>query len=347
MTYSFDDLLPHIRPLAPLLDDPDVTEIMVNEGGRVIFTQRGGRLYLEPITLKAEALRTAIEVIARMVEQEPDDAHPLLNARLADGSRVSATLAAQSPDGDVMTIRRFGRRYTLDELVAVGGLTPATADLLRQAVLDQKNILFAGGTGSGKTTMVNAVADTIPAEERLLLLESTSEIYLDIARHPNRVRFEARVGQDRPDMQWPAIAISELLQHALRFTPDRIIVGEVRGVEAWDLLQALNTGHQGSMSTIHANSAVEALIRLADCVIGPGGIAMPHRALRDTIARSIDLVVQIVHNRQTGQRRVAHVINVDGYDASTDQFLTSTLYPAPEPLLQEPVPCVFRLVDRP
>ena len=180
MEYSFDDLLPHIRPLAPLLADPAITEIMVNAGGRAIFTERGGRLYQEAMALKAEGrTRRAIEVIARMVDQEPSEAHPLLNARLSDGSRVAAALSPQSPDGDVMTIRKFGRRYTLDQLVEVGSLTPSLAALLRQACSTSGTSSFAGGTGTGKTTMVNALADTIPAEERVLLIESTSEIYLD------------------------------------------------------------------------------------------------------------------------------------------------------------------------
>jgi len=263
MNNSFEDLLPHIRPLAKLLDDPDVTDIHINDGGRAIFTQRGGRHYRESITLTPGSLRTAIQVIARMVHQESTDAHPLLNARLSDGSRVSATMAPSSPDGDVMTIRRFGRRYTLEQLVDAGSLTPFAAAFLRQAVLDAKNIVVAGGTGSGKTTLVNALADTIPKDERLVLIESTSEIYLE-KEDRNLVRFEARVAQTLAEMDWPAIEISELLRQALRFTPDRIIVGEVRGVEAWDFLQALNTGHNGSATTTHANSAEEALIRLAD-----------------------------------------------------------------------------------
>jgi pilus assembly protein CpaF len=260
-----------------------------------------------------------------MVEQEPSDAHPLLNARLSDGSRVSATLAPQSPDGDVMTIRRFGRRHSLDPLVAVGSVPPSVAALLRGAVLDQKNILIAGGTGTGKTTMVNALAETIPHAERIVIIESTSEIFLDKTDR-NLVRFEARVAQSRADMEWPAIEVCELLRQALRFTPDRIIVGEVRGVEAWDLLQALNTGHQGSMSTIHANSAKEALVRLADCVIGPGGLSMPYLTLNHAIARSLDLVVQIGRNRQTGARRVLEVGAVDRYDAVNGFILTELFH---------------------
>jgi pilus assembly protein CpaF len=312
MPNTFDDLLPHIRPLEGFLADPDISEIMINNGGARVFTERSGRLRHHPnVTIKPEFLLRAIHVIARMVEQEPSTAYPLLNARLADGSRVSATLAPQSPDGHVMTIRKFGHRYTLDQLVNVGSVTAAQAAVLRQAVLDQKNILIAGGTGTGKTTMVNALADIIPDDERVLLIESTSE--LSVGDRLNYVRFEARVAESRADMPWPAIEISDLLKHALRFRPDRIIIGEVRGVEAWDLIQALNTGHRGSMSTIHGNSANGALLRLAE-------MADRDRPAYKPVARSIELVVQIERNHKTGRRQVMEVATVTGYEAANERF---------------------------
>jgi pilus assembly protein CpaF len=210
---------------------------------------------------------------------------PILDARLEDGSRVAAMFPPCSVDGPTLTVRKFTKRYALDDLVAVGTLTEDVAQCLRHAVADRQNILISGGTGTGKTTVLNALAETIPPEDRIVLIEETSEIRID---KPNLVRFEARraqspLGQEAP---LPAVSIADLVRATLRHRPDRIIVGEVRGAEAFDLLQALNTGHLGSLTTIHANAAEQALTRLAHCVL-TANVGLPHRSIREAIALAV------------------------------------------------------------
>jgi pilus assembly protein CpaF len=219
--------------------------------------------------------------------------------------------------GPVLTIRKFTRRYSLDDLVAVGSLTPETGRQLTGAIAAEQNVLISGGTGTGKTTLLNALAAHIPDQDRIVLIEETAEIHLS---KPNVVRLEARraqaaLGQEAP---LPPVTIADLLRAALRHRPDRILVGEVRGAEAFDLLQALNTGHLGSLSTIHANSAEQALTRLAHCVL-TANVGLPHRSIREAIGLAIHLIVHI--GRVRGHRRVTQVAAVRGYDVQTDRFL--------------------------
>src|SRR6266496_2528190 len=207
-------------------------------------------------------------------------------------------------DGPTLTVRKFTHRYTLDDLVAVETLSTHLAEALRAAVDARQNILISGGTGTGKTTLLNAVAQTIPAQDRIVLIEETSEILID---KPNLVRFEARraqvpLGQEEP---MPAVTIADLVRATLRHRPDRILVGEVRGPEAFDLLQALNTGHLGSLSTIHANSAEQALTRLAHCVL-TANVGLPHHSVREAIADAIHLVLHL--GRHLGSRVVRELI---------------------------------------
>ena len=264
---NLDRILPFLRPIEDLLRDPTVTEVMVNCGGRRVFVERSGAIELvADRTLEVRNLTVAIKNIARACGDEISEAQPALDARLEDGSRVAAMFPPCSVDGPTLTVRKFTHRYALEELVTVGTLTQVIADKLVAGVRCRKNILISGGTGTGKTTLLNALAATIPAEDRIVLIEETSEILID---KPNLVRFEARrfqaaLGQEAP---LPAVTIADLLRATLRHRPDRILVGEVRGPEAFDLLQALNTGHQGALSTIHANSAEQALARLAHCVL--------------------------------------------------------------------------------
>src|SRR5919112_7251 len=258
---SLDRILPFLRPIEDLLVDPTVTEVMVNDGGRRVFVERDGAIErVADRTLETRNLTVAIKNIARACGDEISDVQPLLDARLEDGSRVAAMFPPCAIAGPVLTIRKFTRRFGLEELVAVGTLTPDVAAQLRDAVGTQQNILVSGGTGTGKTTLLNALAALIPDRDRIVVIEETSEIHLD---KPNVLRLEARraqapLGQEAP---LPPVTIADLLRAALRHRPDRILVGEVRGAEAFDLLQALNTGHLGTLATLHANSAAQAMAR--------------------------------------------------------------------------------------
>ncbi len=321
---TFDRILPFIQPIAHLLQDPRITEVMVNAGGRRVFVEEAGALREVPdLRLDERNLRVAIKNIARACGDEVSEAQPILDARLEDGSRVAAMFPPCSINGPTLTIRRFTHRFTLAELVASGALTEAIASLLVDAVHARRNIVISGGTGSGKTTLLNALASLIPATDRIVVIEETAEIAID---QPNLVRFEARraqipLGQEEP---LPAVTIAQLVRATLRHRPDRIIVGEVRGPEAWDLLQALNTGHQGSLTTLHANSAEQALTRLAHCVL-TAGIGLPHRSTQEAIALAVDLVVHI--SRTGGERRVTEVVGLEGFDSETGAYRLHSCHP--------------------
>jgi pilus assembly protein CpaF len=315
---SLDRILPFLRPIEDLLRDPEVTEVMVNDGGGRVFIERNGRVQaVVDRTLEPRNLTVAIKNIARACGDEISDMQPILDARLEDGSRVAAMFPPCAVSGAALTIRKFTRRYSLEELVAVGALTTGLATVLTQAVSTRQNILISGGTGTGKTTLLNALAARIRDRDRIVVIEETAEIHLD---KPNLLRFEARraqapLGQEQP---LPAVTITDLLRATLRHRPDRILVGEVRGVEAFDLLQAWNTGHLGSVSTIHANSAEQALTRLAHCVL-TASVGLPHQSIREAIALAIHLVVHIA--RVNDCRRVTQVMRIRGYDALADRFL--------------------------
>ena len=314
---SLERIMPFLRPIEDLLQDPSITEVMVNRGGKQVFIERNGELYsVADRTLDSRSLTVAIKNIARACGDEISEAQPALDARLEDGSRIAAMFPPCSVDGPTLTVRKFTQHYSLEQLVASGTLTSSLASTLSDAVCNRRNILISGGTGTGKTTLLNALAATINVADRIVLIEETSEIAID---KPNLVRFEARrsqqpLGQEAP---LPAVTIADLLRATLRHRPDRILVGEVRGAEAFDLLQALNTGHQGAISTIHANSAGQALARLAHCVVA-ANVGLPHHSTREAIALAIDLVVHI--DRKNGHRVVTEAIRVVGYDAGTDQF---------------------------
>ena len=318
---SLDRILPFLKPIEDLLVDPTVTEVMVNEGGRRVFIERAGAL--EPVigrTLEPRNLTVAIKNIARACGDEISDVQPLLDARLEDGSRVAAMFPPCAVAGAALTIRKFTQRFTLAELVQVGALTSEIADRLVGAVRSQQNVLVSGGTGTGKTTLLNALAAHIPDSDRVIVIEETAEIHLD---KPNVLRVEARraqapLGNETP---LPPVTIADLLRASLRHRPDRILVGEVRGAEAFDLLQALNTGHLGSMSTIHANSAEQALTRLAHCVL-TANVGLPHRSTREAIALAIHVVAHIA--RVHGRRQVTELLTISGYDSHHDRFLLNS-----------------------
>jgi pilus assembly protein CpaF len=308
---SFDVILPFLRSIADLIQDPEVSEIMVN-GSRRVFVERDGLLQEVPdVCLDERNLRVAVKNIARTLGDDVSEEQPILDARLPDGSRVAAVCPPCSVGGTTLTIRKFQTRFfTAEELVRIGTMTPALLSTIRQAIAAGANLLISGGTSTGKTTILNALAAFLPPDERIVVVEDTAELQM---AHANLVRFEARRAQPHA----PAITIRELLRATLRHRPDRIIVGEVRGGEAFDLLQALNTGHAGSLSTIHANSAEQALARLASCAL-QSGIDLPYAAIRQQIADAIHLVVHL--GRHDRRRYVQEVIRVRRYNGATDRY---------------------------
>jgi pilus assembly protein CpaF len=320
---SFELIHPFIRPIWPFIEDPDVSEIMVNGSGRV-FVERLGQIEAhDDIHLTNANLETSVKNIARLLGDEISHQKPLLDGRLPDGSRVAAVLPPCSTGGITLTIRKFqNHRWTLEELVRTGALPAEVRDRVGLAIENHKNILIAGGTGTGKTTMLNALAGLIPPSERIVVIEDTSEIQLNA---PNLVRFEARKEQasDNPDDHIPAVTIRDLLKATLRHRPDRIILGEIRGGEAFDLLQALNTGHSGSLSTIHANSATQSVSRFSNCVL-QSGVEIPHRAIQAQIADALDLLLYI--ERRHGRRYIAELAELRGYNAQTDTYNIVPIY---------------------
>ena len=292
-----------LGPLEPLLRDPAVDEVMVN-GPRAVFVERGGRVEPAAVTFGSEAeLRHVIERILAPLGRRVDEASPLADARLPDGSRVNVIIPPLSLDGPILTVRRFRRRgFTAAELVEQGTMTEALRAFLAGAVRGRVNVLISGGTGSGKTTTLNALSAFIPAGERIVTIEDAAELRL---QQPHVVRLESRP----PNLEGRgAVTIRALVRNALRMRPDRIVVGEVRGAEALDMLSAMTTGHDGSLSTIHAGSPEEALRRLETLAL-MADVALPLAAVREQVAGAIELVVHQARGRD-GERRVVEVAEV-------------------------------------
>ena len=314
---SFEVILPFLRPIEHLIRDGEISEIMVNGSGRIFIERHGQLLPIPDATIPEKSLQVAVRNIARTLGDEVNDEMPLLDARLPDGSRVAAAIPPCSRRGTTLTIRKFQSRFfTPEELVRIGTVPQPVMDHLREAVRQHQNILISGGTGSGKTTMLNALASFIDPEERVVLIEDTSEIQISLE---NLVEFEAR--RERPDQC--AVTIRDLLRATLRHRPDRIVLGEVRGGEAFDFLQALNTGHSGTLSTIHANSAEQAVTRLISCVL-QSGIELPYRAIRSNIGDAVQLLLHI--ERRSGRRYVAQLLRLIRYDAGQDQYEFEPVY---------------------
>jgi pilus assembly protein CpaF len=274
-----------LGPLEPLLSDPAVDEVMVN-GPDEVYVERRGRLERTGVRFGSEAeLMHAVERILAPLGRRVDEASPLCDARLADGSRVNVVIPPLSLSGPCVTVRRFRRQgFSLRELVAGGTLPAELAELLALCVAARASVLVTGGTGSGKTTTLNALSGAIPGEERIVTIEDAAELRL---RQRHVVRLESRP----PNLEGRGeITIRQLVVNALRMRPDRIVVGEVRGAEALDMLQALNTGHDGSLTTVHANSPVDALRRIETLAL-MAGVGLPHAAVRDQVASALDVVV--------------------------------------------------------
>lgn len=316
---SFDVILPFLRPIESLLKDPSVSEIMVN-GPSCVFIERDGQLETVPgVSIPEKSLQVAVRNIARALGDEISEEKPLLDSRLPDGSRVAAAIPPCSVGGTTLTIRKFHSRFfTAEELVRTGTLSQALLDCFHDAVARRRNILISGGTSSGKTTLLTALAAFISDQDRIVLIEDTSEV--QIAK-PNLVRFEAR----REQADLAAVTIRDLLRATLRHRPDRIILGEVRGGEAFDLLQALNTGHSGTISTIHANSAQQALSRFTSCVL-QSGVELPYQAIRANIGDAVHLLIHL--DRRNGRRIVAEALQLERFDPQTDRFIVSAVAPA-------------------
>jgi pilus assembly protein CpaF len=308
---GFELILPFLRPIQHLILDPDISEIMVN-GPERIFIEKAGYLEAVPgVKLTPESLIVAVKNIARRLGDDISEAKPILDSRLPDGSRVAAVIPPCSIHGVALTIRKFNsHRFKMKDLIEVGTLTIGLAAQLEEYVAQRKNILICGGTSSGKTTLANLLMEFIPNHERIVLIEDTAEIQIE---KENVLRFEAR----REQNGLPAVTIRDLLRATLRHRPDRIIVGEIRGGEAFDLLQLLNTGHSGTLSTVHANSAAQGISRFTTCVL-QSGIEMPYLAIKTNIADSLNVIIQM--ERRPGRRYVSEVLSIRGYDPAADSY---------------------------
>ena len=314
---GFELILPFLKPIEHLILDESVSEVMVN-GPDHVFVEKAGYLQEVPgVSLGERSLLVAVKNIARRLGDDISEVKPILDSRLPDGSRVAAVIPPCSLGGITLTIRKFSSRLLeMEDLIRAGALDRALANRLEDYVLSRKNLLISGGTGAGKTTLAASLARFIPPDERLLLIEDTAEIQLP---HHNQVRFEAR----REQNGLPAISIRDLLKASLRHRPDRIILGEVRGGEAFDLLQLLNTGHSGTLSTIHANSTKQALSRFTSAVL-QSGIELPYRAIKGNVADSLHVVVQM--ERRPGRRFISEVLELNSYDADADLFDYCVVY---------------------
>jgi pilus assembly protein CpaF len=302
-----DDILGH-GPLEPYLRDVEVTEIMVN-GANDIYIERAGKIYPVDASFSDEAhLRRTIDKIVSRVGRRVDESSPLVDARLPDGSRVNAVVAPIAMDGSILTIRKFAADpFTAHDLIAFGTMNPSVRDFLDACVRGRRNNVISGGTRSGKTTTHNVLSSFVPSEERIITIEDAAELQL---HQDHVIRLESRPANIEGR---GAIAIRELVRNSLRMRPDRIIVGEVRDGAALDMLQAMNTGHDGSLTTVHANSPRDSLSRLETMVL-MAGIDLPVRAIREQVSGAVDLIVQQTRLKD-GSRRIVAVTEVVGMES--------------------------------
>jgi pilus assembly protein CpaF len=313
---SFELILPFLRPIESLLLDESISEIMGNPDATWWYERDGIIRREETIHFDAGRLRTGLEVIANQLGKKLDEDNPVLNAQLPDGSRLAAVIPPVVRPAPALTIRKFtSRRYTIDDLIARGTLTRSLADFLEEQIRRGKTLLISGGTGCGKTTLLNILAQAIPEHERIIVIEDTSELRI---QKPNVLAVECQMDTFKAN-----ISFDDLLKSALRWRPDRIILGEVRGIEARTLLDSFNTGHAGSLATIHANSAEKALHRFANLVMRNHA----QTTFIDTeaeIADSVDFVVHI--ERQPGGRAIREVLRMIGYDRDIKRFVIEPVF---------------------
>ncbi|HEY5714277.1 MAG TPA: CpaF family protein [Candidatus Gracilibacteria bacterium] len=319
---SLIDQVTHIilglGPIEPFIQDDEVSEIMVN-GLSHIFIERSGKLEATDVSFRDEAqLLAVINRIVGRIGRRIDESTPMVDARLQDGSRVNAIIPPLSLSGPILTIRKFPQKsFRITDMLEKKSLSPQMAEFLEQAIQDKENILISGGTGAGKTSTLNACAGLIPHSERLITIEDSAEIRID---HPHLISLESRPQNLEGSGE---ISIRQLLKNALRMRPDRIVVGEIRSGEAIDMLQAMNTGHRGSLTTLHANAPLEALFRLETMVL-TGGIEMPLPAIRAQIIQGIDLIIQ-QSRLSDGSRKITEIARVEK-DLKSSEYKVQTLF---------------------
>lgn len=306
----------YLKPVVPLLDDPSVTEILIN-GYDCIFVERKGKLEKTDVVFASEDdLRTAVNNIAQSVGRRINDEEPRLDARLPDRSRIHAVLPPMARNGLTVSIRKFTQsKITFKDYIKLGAITPDAANFLEICMFLGKNILVSGGTGSGKTTLLGLLCSRIPKGQRVIVIEDATELAID---YEHVVFFETRMANEQGDGE---VTMRDLLKSSLRLRPDRIIVGEVRGSEGMELIQAMNTGHKGCLGTIHANSPNDALVRLEALAMG-GDNKISEKALQYSIASAIDLVVQI-SRLSDGSRRIISIAEVNGLDKDFNYVVTN------------------------
>ncbi len=308
---GFETILPFLKPIEHLILDDSISEVMVNGPGHIFIEKAGLLEPVQGVYLGEKSLMVAVKNIARRLGDDISESKPILDSRLPDGSRVAAVIPPCSVNGVTLTIRKFNaRHFGIEDLIQAGTLERWLAHQLEGYILARKNLLIAGSTGSGKTSMLNVLGKSIPSDERIVLIEDTSEIHMC---QDNLVRFEAR----QPQNGLPAVTIRDLLKASLRHRPDRLILGEIRGAEAFDLLQLLNTGHSGTLSTVHATSARQALARFTSCVL-QSGVDLPYRAVKTNVGDSVNVVVHL--ERRPGRRFVSEVVEIHGYDPDRDEY---------------------------
>ena len=314
---GFETILPFLKPIEHLILDDTISEVMVNGPHRVFVEKAGFVEEIHGLSIGEKALMVAVKNIARRLGDDISESKPILDSRLPDGSRVAAVIPPCSLNGVTLTIRKFNaRHFGIEDLIKAGTLERWLANQLETYVLARKNILIAGGTGTGKTTLLNILGNSFPRMDEFSSLKTRPKF-----RWTRTISYASEARQ--PQNGLPAVSIRDLLKAALRHRPDRIILGEIRGGEAFDLLQLLNTGHSGSLSTVHATSAKQGLARFTSCVL-QSGVDLPYRAIKTNIGDSLNVVVQL--ERRPGRRFVSEVVEINRYEPDLDEYDFGAVY---------------------